>query len=147
MLTRKIQVIGRTLAQVRRDLSPIHLDHFASVEDGDHERPVEVFVAALAIDAELLQPATNCRAAGAVLRLQPIAQSAIREAQTEPLHHLRRLQAAPFEIALRLRRLLQRLLIEAHDGAQQRVVVGVRRDRRGQYTHRADLHRFDPRSG
>jgi hypothetical protein len=106
-----------------------------------------VFVAALAVDAEPLQPATNRRAAGAVLRLKTVSQSPVCEAELEAVDDLRRCEATPGQVLQSLRRLLQRAVVVVHDLQQQRPIFGLRRERRGQFWHRAFLHRLDGKSG
>ena len=96
-----------------------------------------MLVPALAVDAELLQPSALLRAGDAVLVRQAVTQRAVGEAQPELLDHLRRLQAALDEILLRLRRLLQRLVIVAHHDFQQPLVVRRVLDQRRQFRHRA----------
>ena len=76
----KIQVIRRSRAQVRRDLPPVHLDHFAvQIEHRDNQRTVEVLVPRLLVaqDAKLFQPRPLRVAGGAVRRRQMQAQRAV----------------------------------------------------------------------
>ena len=88
-------MVRRALAQIWRDLAAIHLDHRTRrVEDGEDDGTVEVLVAALAINAQCLQPSAHLRAGGAVLRRQAIPQRPVGEAQLEPVDHLRRFQTA-----------------------------------------------------
>ena len=146
MLAFEIQVQRRPLAQVRRNLPPVYLHHVAGwIDDRDYERAVEVLVAALAVDAQHLQPSPHRRASGAVLRRKTQPQRPVGEAQPEPLDHLRRPQPATFQIPLRLRRLLQRIVIKVHDLQQQLAVASLRRHRSGQLPHRAMFDRLDRR--
>ena len=72
-----------------------------------------------------------------VLVRQRESQFAIGEAQLEVTDHLRVREAAAFEITQRFRRVPQRLVIEAHHIAQGLLIVGVRRNRRGEFHRRA----------
>ena len=74
VLAFQVQVVAASLAQIRRDLPPVHLHHVTGwIDDRDNQRAVEMLVAALPVDAQLLQPPPHCRAVGAVLRRQAIA--------------------------------------------------------------------------
>ena len=144
MIAGKIQVQGRSLAQARRDLPSVHLHHVTGWRNHrDNQRAVEMLVAALPVDAQLLQPRPYRCAGDAILGRKAQPQRSVGEAQPEPLHHLRRVQAARSQIAFRLRRLVERVLIEAHDLQQQFPVPSLRRHRRGQLPHRALLHWLD----
>ena len=95
MRARKIQVVGRSRAQIRRDLPPVHLHHFAGkIEHRDNQRTVEVLVPGLLVaqDAKLLQPRPLRVAGGAVRRRQMQAQRAVGVAQLETVDDLRGLQ-------------------------------------------------------
>ena len=143
MLAFQVQVVVRPAAQIVVDLPPVHLRHVTGWRNHRHDqRAVEMLVAALPVDAQLLQPAPHCRAVGAVLRRQAQPQRPVGEAQPETLDHLRRLQPPAFQIPLRLRRLVESVLIKAHDFQQQFAVPGLRRHRRGQLPHCALLHRL-----
>jgi hypothetical protein len=147
MLALEIQVQRCPLAQPRRDLPPVYLDHFAgSIEHRHDYRAVEVLVAGLSQDAQPLQPSAHLRAGDAVLSFKSITQRPVGEAKPETVDDLRRLEAARGQIPQRLRRLFQRLVVVAHHLQQQRPVVRLPRHRRRQLRNRALLHRLDWRS-
>ena len=142
MFAFQVQVQRRSLAQLRRDLAPVHLRHVTGWRnDRDNQRAVEMLVAALPVNAQLLQPRPHGCAGNAILGRQAQPQRPVGEAKPETLDHLRRLQPPRLQIPLRLRRLVESVLIKAHDFQQQFAVPGLRRHRRGQLPHRALLHR------
>ena len=121
----------RALAQAGRDLAAVQAEHVArEIEDRDHYRTVEVLVAALAQDAELLQPPAHLGAGLAVLLRQPVAERAVGEAQLAVRNHLGMREAAAFEIAQRFGRSLQHLVVVVDHLAQDLLIAGVRRDGR-----------------
>ena len=148
MFTGKIQVQRRSLPQPRRDLPPVHLHHVArKIEHRHNQRTIEVLVPRLLVaqDAKLFQPRPLRLAGGAVRRRQMVTQCAVGVAQPEVLDHLRRLQAALHKILLRLRLLLQRLVVVAHHDFQQLLVLRPGVDQRRQLRNRALFHRLPSR--
>ena len=82
MRARQVQVKRRALAQVRRDLSPVHLDHAARlIEDRNHDRAVQVLVPALAKDPDARERRSKLGAAVPRARRKPIGQRAVRKAR------------------------------------------------------------------
>ncbi len=137
---RQVQVKRRARPQPRGDLSTVHLGHSSRlVDDRDHDRAVEVFVAALAQDAEPLKASAQLAPGLAVLLRQTVRERAVGKANAEVLDHLRVLQASPLEIGERLGALLERRVVVVDHLLQERLVV------RARFHHRRQLRRRRPR--
>jgi len=128
MRTRQVQVQRRALAQAFRDLAPVHLGRMAlRIQHRDHQRPGEVLVPTRPQQPDALQLPAHRRARLRVHRRQPVRERAIGEAQPEARDQFRIVQAAARQVRLRLRTLAQVLVVDAHDGIQQRLVILARR--------------------
>jgi transcriptional regulator with XRE-family HTH domain len=133
-------VLGRARAQVVQELAPVHLHHVARlVEDRDHQRAIEVLVAALADQAHLLQARPDVGTGLARFLRQPQPQRAVGHAQLEGGDQLRVRQAARGQVGQRLRAVLQSLVVVVEGLAQERPVIGIEGDRRRQGAHRRSL--------
>jgi hypothetical protein len=143
---RQIQVRRRAWPQVIADLAPVHPHHRPRrVDHREHDRAVEVLMAAVPQDAKRLQPGAQLGARLAVAGRQPVAEGAVGEADAEPLQRLGLADAAAFQVAQRLRRRGQRLGVEGDHLGQQLGVARLHRHRRGQPRHRRAFRPRPPR--
>jgi hypothetical protein len=112
-------------AEALPHLAPVELDDVAPlVEERHHQRTRQVLVAALAQDAEPLEPSPDLRAGSRRARRQRLAEGPVGEADVEPLHELRGLDGAPGQPVECVRALLEPALVEPEHLAQQGLVVG-----------------------
>ena len=136
----QVEVLRRTRTQVVAHLAPVDLHRVAlGIEDGHHQRAVEVLVAALAQEAHALQPRAQLGAGHAVLQRQAQAQRAVRVAQLEAVDQLGVREAARFEVRQRLGARLEGLMVVVQCLVQQRLLVGRQAHRRRQAAHRRVL--------
>ena len=137
----QIEMARRPGPRMVREPTPVELDDVAGlVHDRDHQRPVEMLVAARAQQAELVEAPPQRGAGLAIARGQAIAERAVGEAELKMVDELGRAQAAALEIAERLGAGLQRRVVVGHRLLQDLVVGRVPLDRRRQPRHRRALH-------
>ena len=104
------------------------------IDNGNHYRSREVFVATFADDAELLQPSSDLGAFPAVSFRQMISKRSIGKTQAEAIDHFRMIQAAGLKILQSFRALLQDLVVIVDYLLQSALVVDAR------FKQRFELH-------
>ena len=116
-----------------RDLPAVGAEGLAPLaEDRDDERAVEVLVAAVPEDSELLEPCADLLAGLAVHGGEAVAEGPVGVAEPEAVDEFGMDEASLLEIAECLRALLQRLVVVADHLAEKLAVVGVEVDGRRQ---------------
>ena len=90
----QVQVLRRASPQVVQQLPAIHLHHVARlIEHRHNQRPVEVLMTTLPVQAYTHQPLPDLGPILACFRRQPKPQAAVRQAQPEVLNQLGMIQA------------------------------------------------------
>ena len=122
-----VEVERRALSEPCRDLPPVQsVDvHALGVEDRHDDGPVEVLVASVAEDPELLKTTANMFSFPTVLVREPVAERAVCEPDLEALDHRGVVQPSGGEVPKCLGALLERRVVEVHDANEKLLVGGV----------------------
>ena len=135
-------MLGRALPQVVEDFSAIEFGDLAGpIEYRHYQRAIQMLMATVTQDADFLQAGAHFIARETVFFWEPQAQGAVGIAQLELRDEVGMVKTARLQIGQRFGRFFQCLVVVAGDLAEQGRIVGVVRNRGGQGTHAAALHR------
>ena len=140
---RQIQMQRRALAQIVQNLAPVHPHRLAvRAQDRHHQRAVEMFVAALPNEPQLLQPLPNRHALGSVAVRHPQPQRPIGKPQPKLFDGRFVVYAAFLEVGQRGGSFQQPLVVVVHHLREQLGIARVRRKWNRQPWNRRLAHRF-----
>ena len=123
----QIQMFGRTLPEVIKELAAIGFHHMAiPIKDRHNDGPGKMLVPALPQEADLLQAPTLLRTRLAVLRSQPVAERAVRQPQPEGVDQIRMIKPATLKPGQGVRIPFEGLVVIIHNlQSQLMIALGV----------------------
>ena len=125
VLAQQVRVLRCAASQLAVDLAAVDLGHVAvGVEYGEDDAAVELAVARLAEDADLLQPRAELHARFELLVRERQGQGPVGKADLETVDGFGVVGAALSQVGLRAVVSLESAVVEVDDFFQQRLVVG-----------------------